>query len=254
MKFKYLYFILLFALLIGFVFFVSFYRLFFSKSTYIYAKVKVGQGLWWASTAKSPLWLVNSIKKGDVIKNFNGETEVEVLSVRHFPYFLTQNLAQNNVSFININQYDIFLNLKIKVSGNKINGYSFQRSTIGVGAPIDLDFPSAQISGAITELSDKPIVENFVEKTIFLTKKSTDSNEFYSIKIGQSYFDGENEVIKIIDKSFDGSNITIKALFKLKKESDQLVFGEEEILAINKIFNFITSNSIFYNFIIDKIE
>jgi len=248
MKFKYLYFILLFVGAIGFVFLMSFYRLFLSKPNYVYAKVKVGQGLWWASTIKPPLWLVDSVKKGNVINTTKGMPDVEVLSVRYLPYFFPQ------INFSFVNQYDVFLNLKVKVTGNKINGYSFQRSTLAVGAPIDLNFPSAQLSGTVIELSDKPIINDLIKKTILLTKKSVDLNEFDSIKVGSNYFDGENEIIKIVDKSFDGSNINLNVLFKLKKINDQLIFGEEEAIYNNKTINFIASDSIFYNFLIQKIE
>ncbi|PIQ72263.1 hypothetical protein COV86_03960 [Candidatus Roizmanbacteria bacterium CG11_big_fil_rev_8_21_14_0_20_35_14] len=93
-----------------------------------------------------------------------------------------------------------------------------------------------------------------VKKTVYLTKKSNDPDEFNSIKIGQNYFDGENEVIKIMDKYFDGTNITIKALFKLKEKNNQFILGEEEVIAKNKVMGFMVSDLLLYNFTVEKIE
>ena len=46
------YFIVIFGLIILFVGVVSAKKLFFTKPTFIYTKVKVGQGLWWAGGQK----------------------------------------------------------------------------------------------------------------------------------------------------------------------------------------------------------
>src|SRR3990167_8185822 len=139
------YFISIFIACIAFVGVVSIYKLFFVKPTFVYAKVKVGQGLWWATTQKPNLWFVKNIKKGDAQTDFVGELTAEILSVHYYPT-------------VSPNQYDVYLTMKLKVSGNKKTGkYNFNRSTIGVGAPIDLEFPSTQFSGTITDLSVKPI-------------------------------------------------------------------------------------------------
>lgn len=248
MKFKYSYFILLFALVIGFISLVSAYRLFFAKPNHIYVKVKLGQGYWWAATNNPSAWFINSIKKGEKQYDTVGKEVAEILSLRYYPRFSTGVNAQFN------DQYDTYLTLKLKVSGNNKFGYSFQRSKIAVGSPIDFDFPSAQFSGTIIQLSLKPIIEKPIEKTVYLTKKSSDPGEFESIQIGYNYFDGENEVIKITDKYFDGSSITVKALFRLEEKNDQLVLGEEEIIAKNKVMGFIVSDLLLYNFTVEKIE
>jgi len=242
------YLLVIFFGIVSFVFLISVYRLFYSKPTYIYVKVKIGQGYWWASTNNPSTWLIDSIKKGNKQYDTIGKKVAEILSSQYYPIFS----VGVNTQFYD--QYRTYLTLKLKVSGNNKFGYSFQRSAIAVGSPIDFDFPSAQFSGTVIQLSNKPIVEKLVKKTVYLTKKSNDPDEFNSIKIGQNYFDGENEVIKIMDKYFDGTNITIKALFKLKEKNNQFILGEEEVIAKNKVLGFMVSDLLLYNFTVEKIE
>lgn len=66
------YFISIFLAVIIFVGFVSVFKLFFTKPTYVYVKVKMGQGLWWASTAKPSLWFVKSLNKGETERDLMG--------------------------------------------------------------------------------------------------------------------------------------------------------------------------------------
>src|SRR3989338_8348156 len=92
------YFISIFLACIAFVVLVSAYKLFFVKPTFVYAKVKVGQGLWWASTQKPSLWFVKNIKKGDIQTDLLGEPTAEILSVRYYPTVFP-------------NQYDVYLTM-----------------------------------------------------------------------------------------------------------------------------------------------
>ncbi len=256
------YFISIFVACILFVGFVSIYKLFFAKSTYVYAKVKMGQGLWWASTAKPPIWFVESLKKGDVQTNLTGTPIAEILTIRYYPWYSS-------------GQYDLYLTVKLKVNGNPKTGkFNFNRSTIGVGSPIDLEFPSVQISGTVIQLDTKPIEEKLVTKIITLTKKNAYPWEYDAIQVGDKYFDGEQSVFEILDKkSTDiavqapdvyGNNtgstldlkkyIAVRAKIKVQKKNNQLIFGEEQIINPGKTINISTSNFTFNEYVVGGVE
>lgn len=255
------YFLSIFFASIVFVFFVSIYKLFFVKPTYIYVKVKMGQGLWWAATQKPPLWFIKSLKKGMKEKDLTGKPIAEILSLRYYPYWGTS-------------QYDVYILLRLKVTKMGSAKYNFKRSTIGVGGPVDFEFPNAQFSGTIIDLSNKPIEDKFIEKIIILTKKNANLLEYETIKIGDSYFDGKEKVFQILEKkAIDTQTLTsdifgnypdispeikkyifIKAKIKVKETNGKLLFGEEQLIIPGKTINITTDNFQFQDYLVAKIE
>lgn len=255
------YFISVFLAAILFVGVVSVYKLFFTKPTYVYAKVKMGQGLWWASTQKPAIWFVDALKKGDVERSLTGKPTAEIIGIRYYPWYGS-------------GQYDVYLTLKLKVSGNPKTGkYNFKRSAIGVGSPIDLEFPSTQFSGTIIELDVSPLNDSYITKTVDLTKTWAYPWEADAITVGDTYFDGEQTVFQIIEKkvydsqeSYNPSglyypadadrkkNITVKAKIKLKKKNSKLIFGEEQIINLGKTINISTSHFTFQDYVVGAIE
>lgn len=261
------YFISVFLAAIAFVTVFSIYILFFAKPMYIYAKVKVGQGLWWATTAKPNIWFVKAIKKGDIETDLMGKPIAEILSVRYYPWDSS-------------NQYDVYIVLKLRVTGNKKTGkYNFNRSTIGIGAPIDLEFPLSQFSGTIVDLSGKPFKEKFIEKTIYLAKGNGYYKDFSfpyeNIIIGDKYFDGVDYIFEVIDKKLQkqiwavtnsstgqlierdaetSQQIIVKAKIKVKEINKQLVYGEDQIVALNRTINIQTTGVPIGDYLITGIE
>lgn len=256
------YFISIFLAGIAFVILVSAYRLFFTKPTYIYVKVKMGQGLWWASTAKPSLWFIKSIKKGDVQVDLTVKPTAEILSIRYYPTYIS-------------NQYDVYLIMKLKVTGNKKTGkYNFARSTIGVGAPVDFEFPSFQFSGTIIDLSTKPIEDKYVGKIVYLIKPLAYTWEYDGIKVGDKFFNGEENVVEILDKSAveypstitpsrfflnetfsqARADIIVKLKLKGKIVDDKFVFGEDQVLFLGKTLYLSTDNFIFSDYLVSKVE
>jgi len=242
------YFLLIFTFVILFVASFSFYKLFITKPAYVYVKVKLGQGLWWASTAEPPLWLVNSL---------NVQTDnpnIKIIKINYYPYFISgtniQSINQHN------DQYNVYLTLKLKVTTNKGGDiYYFNRSEIAIGSPIDMTFSNTQVSGVIIAYSNKIIVDKFTDKIIFLTKNNPDSWEYDAIKTGDYYFDGENRAFEIIGKEIAGGNsLTVKARIKIKEINNQLVFGEDRLIAVGKIINIFTNNFSFNNYIVFRID
>lgn len=256
------YFLTIFFASIAFVGFVSVYKLFFVKPTYVYAKVKMGQGLWWASTQKPSIWFIKSLKKQIEEKDLTGKPIAKILSFRYYRWYPTTS------------QYDVYLTMRLKVSKMGSGKYNFKRSAIGVGAPVDFEFPQAQFSGTIIELSEKPIKDQLIEKVIYLQKSYAYPWEFENIKIGDSYFDGEEKVFEILNKN-SGQNINIfelekslinpttpttridiiiKAKIKVKSFDGKLFYGEEQLIAPGKIIDIATDNFQFQNYLVAKVE
>jgi len=256
------YFIIIFLACIGFVGLVSFYKLFISKPTFVYVRVKMGQGLWWASTQKPSLWFVKNIKKGDVQTDLLGKPIAEILSVRYYPTYLA-------------NQYDVYLTMKLQVSGNKKTGkYNFNRSSIGVGAPVDFEFPSSQFSGTIVDLTSLPIKDKYIDKVVYLSKPFAYVWEYDGIKIGDKFFDGEENVIEVLDKSagetmslsssyksiIDQSfsqtrrDVMVKVKIKGKIADDKFVFGNDQVVALGKYIYLSTDNFNFTDYIVAGVE
>ena len=256
------YFISIFFACIAFVILVSAYKLFFTKPTYIYVKVKMGQGLWWASTQKPSLWFIKNIKKGDIQTDLIGEPTAEIQSIRYYPTYLSS-------------QYDVYLTMKLKVTGNKKTGkYNFARSTIGVGAPVDFEFPSSQFSGTIVDLSTQPIKDKYIDKIVYLSKPFAYSWEYEAIKIGDKFSDGEEKIIEILDKtageefsinsSYKGvidqsfsqtrRDVMVKIKIKGKSIDGKFVFGNDQVIALGKTLYVATDNFSFTDYLVSKIE
>lgn len=255
------YFVTAMVLCVLFVGVVGVYKLFIAKPTYVYVKVKVGQGLWWVNSAKPNIWLINAIKNGDMEKSLTGKPIVEVLDIRYYSWWTS-------------GQYDLYLTLKLEVGSNKkTKTYTFKRSTIGIGSPIDLEFPTTQFSGTIIELGIKPFIETYVTKTITLTKKSAFPWEYDAIRIGDTYFDGNQTVFKILDKrSLDTEALTsdvygnypsyplaqkyieVKAQIRVQQKNNQFIYGSEQVLIPNRTINITTANFSFQDYALGTIE
>lgn len=247
------YFISIFLVCILFVGIVSGYKLFYPKSTYVYAKVKIGQGLWWASYSRPNIWFIKSLKIGERENDLLGKPVAQILKITYFPYF---SLLTTGPQFNN--QYDIYVTLKLKVSGNKkTEAFNFKRSTVGVGSPVEFEFPTVQFSGTITEFSTNPIKDKLIEKTIILSKQNAQPWEYDAIKLGDIYFDGQHNLVTIIDKkSADNSKsltVTVKALVQ-KTLNNDLILGEEQILTVGNSLNIKTTNFTFDQYMVTGIE
>jgi hypothetical protein len=176
-----------------------------------------------------------------------------------------------------LGQYDVYITAMLKVSQlGKSGKYNFNRSTIGIGAPIDFEFSKVQFSGTITELSERPLNENYIEKTVYLTKKYASQLEYQDIKVGDEYSNGQEVIFKILEKSAGDINelniidrsdsetvdllsekrltIFVKATIKVKKTDGKLIFAEEQMVVPQNRFIISTENFVFKDFFVSKIE
>ena len=64
------YFLVIFIAAVFLVISYIVYKTISSKPTYLYVKVKMNQGYWWASSTKPSLWFVDSLKKELAQKKF----------------------------------------------------------------------------------------------------------------------------------------------------------------------------------------
>lgn len=260
------------SIFIGLIFFTGFITLIkypFSKTKEVYVKVKLGQGLWWANSAQPGIWFLDYLKKGDKEFSFVGKPDAEIIKLRYYQQIYT-NITNNTP-----NQYDIYLLVKISATGDDVHGYTFKRAKVAVGVPIDLDFPKAQVSGTIVSLSAEKPEDQYVEKEITLTKRLAYPWEFNVIKIGDKYFDGEDNIFEITGKqAYDTQNLTVdlygnlntqlleprqyiivNAKIKLKKNTiNQHVFGEEQVIKADSYFNLITNNIALTDFYVSEIR
>jgi hypothetical protein len=232
--------------------FISVSKNIFSKPKYVYVKVKVSQGLWWANTSRPQIWMVTPLKKGVKQSNLLGEPTAEIQSATYYPWFDAPT-----------SQYNAFMNIKLRVtgSGNR-SSYQYNRSAVSVGSAIDFEFPTVAISGTVIELSKTPIEDTYEEKIVELSKSYALDWEYEDIMVGDKYFNGENDVFEVIDKSsidefsnilnfdqvYTGSavsamsfpqvrkRIIIKAKIKVKNKNGYHVFGEEQVVATGKDF------------------
>jgi hypothetical protein len=258
------YFLAIFFAAIAFVGFVSIYKIFFVKPTYVYVKVKVGQGLWWASTQKPSIWFIEGLKQAqnEAEKELTGQPAAKILSIRYYPSYIA-------------NQYDVYVTMRLKVTRlGKTGKYNFKRSAIGVAAPVDFEFPSAQFSGTITQISEKPIEDKLTEKTVILTKRAADPWEYDSIKVDDFYFDGQEKTFVIIDKTAKETQtltsdlfgnypdispetkkyIFLKAKIKVKKEGNNFLYGEEQLVSLGKTLNIATNSLLLENYKVASID
>ena len=259
-------FLAIFFSCIAFVGMVSFYKLFVKQENFVYARVKVSQGLWWASTQKPPNWLVQSLKEGMVERDLAGQPKTKLLSVRAYPYYFSS-------------QYDTYLDLKLKVTGRlKTGTVNFNRSTLAVGSPIELAFPKAEITGTVIEMSDKPFLDKLVWQEITLIKNNAYQWEYEAINIGDFYHDGQEKVFEVLDKQLSlnpalgfepyGSYserslvfpstepryiITVKAKIKVDQDNSGPLYGFEQELKIGKGINISTQNFYFQDYQISSL-
>jgi len=260
------YIIAVFALVLLLVAIVTLGKVFAPAPKYVYVKVRLGQGLWWAGTLKPNLWFTSSLKKGEKELNIQGEPTSEVMEVRYYPY--KSESSQETL-------YNVFITVKLAVNvSRKTEVINYNKYPIIVGAPIEFEFPSTQVTGTIIEVSREPFREEKVEKIVYLAKRFAYPWEYEGIKIGDKYFDGEEIVFEVLDKSqrqtFEissdpfgnltasnlepGRYVVVKARIKAVKKGDRLVFGEEQLIIPGSALTVSTSGFDFEKYIIGKVE
>jgi len=257
---------LLFLLIPAFVVAAAFFKTVSARPTYIFAKVKISQGLWWASSNKPNVWFPDSIKKGDIETNFLGQPIAEILEVRYYTY-VSENTPYED-------KFDIYLTVKLAADFNKRSQKAiFKRSALSVGSPIELNFPTSSITGTLIEMSPEEFNEVYSKKIVYLTKRFAFPWEFEAIKVGDTYFDGSEEVFKVLGKEASNTAIisadpfgnlspsfseptryiTVKAEIKVKEKGGRLIFGEEKIIVPGTLISITTSRFSFQDFVVSKV-
>lgn len=238
------------------------YKLFIQKPTYIYAKVKVGQGYWWASTQKPSMWFLKAIQNAKDKRDITGKPLAKIIGVTYYPYVTT-------------GQYDVYVTVQLSVKKTKDkDSYSFDREIIGVGSPIDLEFPNVQFSGTLIDISDKPITDSLIEKTVYISKKYAYPWEYDEIQVGDTFYNGKEKVFEVLEKTQAQTNevllndlgrlntsdtetykyILVKARVKLKQINDQFFYGEEILISPGRPFFISTDHITLSEYVIASIE
>lgn len=237
------------------------FRILTSEEEYVYAKVKVSQGYWWANTQKPNIWYARSIRKGVVEQSISGKANAEIISVQYYPFWGSD-------------QYDVYMIVRLSVSHNeKTNKYTYKRSILGISSPVDFEFPTTVVSGTVMDISDEPFKEEYSEKIITFEKKYAAPWEYDAIEIGDTYSNGEDTVVEILDKGRTNSfaayggagnnyqvesapvqNIVVTARIKVQEKNGEYIFGEEQILRVGKIVNILTNNFVFDQYTLSSID
>ena len=236
----------LFILIIILVDFIATYKLLFPRQSYIYVKVKVGQGYWWAPTSAPGSWYLNALRNGEEERDLLGRSIATIVRIEHYPSWQT-------------NQDGIYLVLKLKASYNKRTGeYNFDRSIISVGSPIDIQFPKIDVTGTVIDINLHMFKPKYVWKTVYLVNTQGYTQDFKyrydDIHIGDSYNDGNQKVFEIMakylvkniwtisnnlnaqvyDREVDSvQNIVVKAKILVQAKPDGYYFGEESKIINN---------------------
>lgn len=231
------------------------------KPSYFYVEIKMGQGLWWAQTAKPTLWFIKAIKQGDKADDVFGRTKAEIMEVRYYP--------------LDENQYNIFLIAKIQGKYNKsTKKYLFDNSPIAVGSPIDLEFPNVQVTGTIIDINNQLIQNTYVTKTITFVKKFGYYWEKDALLVGDSYFDGKDTVFTILERdahetslltpdeygnltpstSEQRNYIVLKAKIKVRERFGQFVYGGDQVIKTYSQLNIFTNKLNLSDYIIAGIQ
>lgn len=246
----------------------AFLKIFNPETKTVYVKMIVSQGLWWSATGKPDVYFTKAIKSGDTQYSSLGKPEAEVTSTRYYPTIMNSDPSAN--------KYDIFLTVKLNADYNpRTEKYTFSRIALEIGAPISIDTSTTQITGTVIDLSQKPFKDNYVEKTVTLTKKFAYPWEYNAVKIGDSYFDGQDEVFKVISKTqrpavvlssdyygnYTSSTldanvryITVTAKVKLLEKDGQLFFGQNTLLSPGASFTLWTKNFAYSQFLVSEIK
>ena len=236
------------------------------SQSYVYAKIQINYpGSYYV---KPDFWLANALKPGGKEYGLLAQPDAEILQERYYNYN-------------SFGQYDIYITTKLSINYNKqTNSYSFQRSQISVGSPIQINFSSAQVNGTIIDLSNKPFKDIYVTKTVYLTNRggyNQDAPDIYNqITPGDKWFDGTDNVVEIVGKNlvkgvvgvqnlldsqiYDRTtdvqqNIVVVAKIKVLSKGKQLIFGGNQLVKIGNPLLFSTSSYTFTNsFVLTKIE
>lgn len=231
------------------------------QEDYVYAKIRVSQGLWWANAQRPTIWYAKSIVPGLTQANLSGKPTAEIVSVRYYPWWGSDT-------------YDVYMIVKLEASKNyKTGTYSYNRNPLTISSPIELMFPSVEVSGTVMELSETPIEYNFIDRTVTLQKKHVPESEFSTIQIGDTYNDGSGVVLEIKDKRIISSytaynsvnpngpiessslqDVLVTVNMKVREEDGVDVYGEEYILRRGKTINAVTNEFVFEEYTIIDIK
>lgn len=254
-----------FLFIILFVGIIILFKVVTGEKETLYVKVKVSQGLWWASTQRPAIWIADSLKKGDQELTLSGEPRATIMEVRSYPI---------GVPNLGSEQYEIFLTTKLETNFNeKQKSYIYNRAPIAVGVPIDFEFESVHISGTVTDFSASPFKTEYTEKTIDIVKYWAYPSEFDAVEVGDTYFDGEDTVIEILSKRYDPAyeqysglgnnyaietekriNLFVTARIKVQPKKGLYVFREDFPIQVGKKISFQTPSYYFDQFTINSIQ
>lgn len=245
---------------------IAFFKLSSTNDKTVYVKIKVSQGLWWAATKEPSLWLDSALEVGDKELGLLGKPVAEIEDVR--VYEVLDKPEEDRIS--------IYFVAKLKASFDKTEGkYSFKRSSLVIGSPIEIETNRALITGSVLEISEEPLKDDYQEKLVSIIKENAYTWEYNAIKVGDSYSDGKDVVFEVLNKKILGSSsfykvdiysnispntlnptlrVSVTAKIKVKEKNGKLLWGEEKIIKPGSPLPISTSSFDFQDFYISAVN
>ena len=242
---------------------------FSSKEDTIFIKIKLSQGLWWNNSLKPPLWYAQAVKVGDYESDLLGNKTAEVINRRYYPADVK----------LSANQYETYLTLKLSAKkDSSTNNYRYKRTLLLVGTPVSFDLNSTLLTGVVMQIDKNEIKPNYQTKTLTLYNQyaynADQLSEFNQIKVGDTYFDGTSNSVKIIDKKIIpravpfgfvlgksninpvsyNNTILLKVEVMVEEKEGKYIFGEEQQVVEGASLNLLTNTFDLSQFVIVSIE
>ncbi len=228
-----------------------------------YLTLKLDRGFWWTSTQNNPPSLLDNLTFNLSTHDLPKKNIITLVSKKIYP-----NLTSSGIKY---NAYVILqLNTPKDIKKTKL---FFNRQHIAIGEPLEIKFNNIVLSGSIINISTHPS-SNTQEYNIILTKKNAYPWELESIKLGNAFFDGQQEVLSIKNKSCLSTKtitsdtygnylpqiqnsmcyLTVKGTITLEKHNQILTFGPEQGISPGITVSLPTTNGFLTDFTIADIS
>lgn len=212
-----------------------------------------------------PFFHAQSFAVSNIERDPNGKRIAEITDVQVFD--TPKTVVANK---------DVFLRLKLLVRVNPRSGeLEYKNKIIKVGSPIQLRFNTGQINGKVAELNEKGQEEKLETKILILVLYEQWPWLADSIKVSDGKKDeSRKKIIEIVAKEVKPAevtvrtdsgqtfirtdprkvDITLKVKIQVQKFGDELIFRQDERIAIGELISFNTDKTIVKDALIESIE
>lgn len=212
-----------------------------------------------------PFYQVNSLQAGDIEKSSSGEEIAEIVSVQ--TYDTSKTLAASK---------DVFLWIKLFAKVNPRNGeLEYKNKIIKIGSPIEFRFNTGFITGKVAEFEGSRSVTKKGQREIIIILYDQWPWLAESIKVGEGEKSEKGEqMLEILSKEAKPAEITVttaggetlkridprkvditlKVKVLVQAFENQLIFRQDEIIAVGEFISFNAGKTRVKDALIESIE